>query len=101
MVTAETGENMRLWQQYKTWVASKGGILHCLVIVYLAALSWFTASPAFHTLVVGIWAKFPSSLQEVVEAVIEILAIYGIGSGVTSTVKAVQVKFTKKADPHD
>lgn len=81
-----------LWQEFTVWLASKGGVLHCLAIVYLAGLGWFTTSPAFHALVVGVWAKFPGSLQTVVEAVIQILALYGIGTGV----KRVAAKFVKK-----
>jgi hypothetical protein len=86
---------MTFWGKIVAWFKAKGGVLHCLVLVYLAGLGAFAASPAFHTLLVGVWAKFPSLLQTAAEAVMQILAIYGIGSGVKSAAQSLQAKFSK------
>ena len=91
---------MTFWEKISAWFKAKGGVLHCLVIVYIAGLAWFSASPAFHALLVQIWAKFPSILQIAIEAVMQILAIYGIGSGLKFTGQKVMAKFTKKPESH-
>jgi hypothetical protein len=92
---------MTLWQQIVAWFKTKGGVLHCLVVVYLAGLAWFAASPAFHTLIVGLWSKFPSLLQTAIEAVMQILSIYGIGSAAKLASQKAMAKFSKTPEvPH-
>lgn len=81
-----------LWLELKAWVASKGGWEHVLVIAYTAFFLWFKMSPAFQALMLDLWTKTPAVLQSLVEAVVQILAVYGITGTAKVAVKAVFLK---------
>lgn len=83
-----------IWQQFQAWIASKGGWEHVLVALYTGFFIWFKASPAFQSLMTGLWAKTPSLLQTLLEALVQILAVYGITTTTKVAVKAMLKKPT-------
>lgn len=58
-----------LWLKIKAWFDSKGGAAHVGAAVIAGAVTCYAAVPAFHQLVINIWAKTPPALREIGAAI--------------------------------
>jgi hypothetical protein len=72
-----------MWKSITAWFASKGGFSHVVAGTWLVAVAAYGSVPAFHTLVIDMWAKTPPVFREIGLAIAGLLAWY------TTTAKAL------------
>lgn len=65
-----------MWNSIVTWVQSKGGWSHAIVIVIAAVVGAYAAVPAFSALVNNVYALTPSWFHQVALAAVGIFLTY-------------------------
>lgn len=84
-----------MWNNFKLWIASKGGASHIAAIIYIAAVAAYGAVPAFQTLVDNIYAVTPSWFHQLALAVVGLIAWYRNSSGTSPAAFAAATQLKK------
>ena len=54
-----------MWSDIKAWFKAQGGFSHVVAATYASAIAAYGLVPAFHQLVIDVWAKTPPGVREV------------------------------------
>lgn len=65
-----------MWGKIKAWFETRGGFYHVVAGAWLLSVAGYTSVPAFHTLIIDIWAKTPPIAREIGLAIAGLLAWY-------------------------
>lgn len=74
-----------MWKAITAWFQAQGGFTHVVAAAWGIAIGGYTFVPAFHQLIIDIWAKTPPGLRE------SGLALAGLLAWYTSTQKEKKV----------
>lgn len=65
-----------MWADFKAWLAKQGGFSHVVGSLFIAAPIAYAAVPAFHQLVIDVWAITPPLAREAGFSIVGLYAWY-------------------------
>ena len=81
-----------MWNKIVAWVSARGGWIHVALLFWIGAVTCYGAVPAFHQLVITVWAITPSPLRLVLAALIGVVGWLVQGAKTVQAAKMAQLK---------